>query len=118
LSEIPNEEQLYRRIAPHQRNPDGSVNSSAFKQNNQYETRISVDRASLTTPEMSVGRAGKDGFVIASLRAGDARELGFSVEPDPLQDNPAHALITGENSKLLSRKLAALCTILPGVEHT
>ena len=94
------------------------MNSSAFKRNSEYETRISVDRASLTTPQESVGRAGRAGFFLASLLAGGVRELGLAVEPDPLPHNVSHALIIGDNDKVLSRKLAAMCTILPGIEST
>ena len=59
----------------------------------------------------------------AKLEQPGKRPLGHPAKPlevlaglDPLPDNPSHALIAGENTKVLSRKLAARCTILPGVE--
>jgi len=114
--EIPADERLYRRIAPHQRNPDGTVNSSAFKRNKEYEWQISVDRSSLTTPQESVDRAGRAGFHLASLLTSEVLDLEFSVEWNPLPENKAHTLIQGQNDRVRSRKLAAACQIVPGIE--
>ena len=46
------------------------------------------------------------------LVAGYARSLGFIIRHDPLQDNPAHCLIEGENNKVKCKLLAEATTIL------
>jgi len=113
---ILDDDQLYRRLSSHQINPDGSVNSSAFKRGDVYETMISVDVARMTTPEASVERAKKAGVKLGGFGAGRARAFGFSVNHNPLPDNAAHALVEGENNKAKSRELAKWVSVLPGVE--
>jgi hypothetical protein len=109
---------LYRRLARHQVNRDGTVNSSAFKRGGVYETEISVDLARLTDPQTSVERAGRAGFRLGTLDAADARELGFRVEHDPLPRNPAHALLIGPNDQEISRALARRVRLVEGVESS
>lgn len=110
------DEVLYRRLARSQINPDGSVNSSAFKRNNIYEDRISVDRARLTTPRERVDRAGRAGFRLGAFDAGEAIALGFRVLPDPIPGNPAHALVVGTNDQERSRALARRVRVVPNIE--
>jgi hypothetical protein len=55
--EIEDEDLLYRRLARHQVNPDGTVNSSAFKRGKGYDHEISVDVARLTSRQESIDRA-------------------------------------------------------------
>lgn len=63
------------------------LTSAAFK-----DPDNSVDIASKTTPQECLGRKPKSGAV-AVLLAIEPKKLGYRVVEDPLQDNPAHALI-------------------------
>jgi hypothetical protein len=112
---VADEDLLYRRIFAQFVRSDGRLSSAAFKVNSRPDHEISVDLAKLTTPEASVDRAGRPGFLLGQLVAGEARNLGFAIRHDPVAGNPAHALITGENSNSLCRALAGLVTIVPGV---
>jgi hypothetical protein len=114
--EIRDEDVLYRRLAHHQINRDGSVNSSAFKRGGMYESEISVDLAHLTDPQTSVNRAGRTGFRLGEFEVVHPRALGFRVDPDPLLDNPAHALIRGHNDQQISRALARKVRLVEGIE--
>lgn len=114
--EIDDEDVLYRRLARHQVNPDGTVNSSAFKRGAVFDTEMSVDISRLTTPQESVDRAGRAGFRLGSVQAKHPRTLGFDVEADPMPDNPSHALIKGKNDQATSRSLARNVQIVVGVE--
>jgi hypothetical protein len=116
VTKILDEDALYRRLAESQINTaDGSVNSSAFKRDNEYENAISVDLARLTTPQESVDRAPRAGFRLGVIVTKAAKSIGFDVEPDALPDNPAHCLIKGENNKQRSRALARAMKVLPSV---
>jgi len=107
LEEIEDEDELYRRLGPDHFNPDGSVNSNAFKQGGKPVNSISVDLARLTTPAASLARAGaRMGFGLGVLVARTPRSLGFSVEHAPTPDNLSHSLIRGENQKQKCRLLA------------
>lgn len=97
------EEVLYRRLARHQVNPDGTVNSSAFKRSGVFDNEISVDVDRLITPQESVGRAGRARFHLGSVQAKYPRELGFDVEAEPMPNNLADALIKGKNDQATSR---------------
>ncbi len=110
------EDLLYRRIFGQFVKSDGRVSSAAFKVNSRPDNEISVDLAKLTTPEESVNRAGRSGFLLGQLVAGEVREFGFEVHHDPLPDNPAHAIIAGENSNARCRALAGLVTVVPDVQ--
>jgi hypothetical protein len=103
---IADDDLLYRRLARHQINRDGTVNSSAFKRGGVFDTEISVDLARLTDPQTSVDRAGRSGFRLGEVEALHPRSLGFQVIADPLPDNHAHTLIRGLNNQELSRALA------------
>lgn len=112
--EIAADDELYRRLAPLHVNPDGTVNSAAFKLRGFPDPELSVDLARLTTPEASLARAPKPGFALGRLHAGDARSLGLTVRYDPLHDNRAHTLILGQRreDKTTSRKLAQMTTVV------
>lgn len=114
--EVADEDLLYRRLAQHQVNRDGSVNSSAFKRGGVYDNEISVDLARLTDPQTSVDRSGRAGFRLGEVEAVHPRELGFQVIADPLSDNVAHALIRGNNDQELSRALARKVRVVQGIE--
>lgn len=111
---IDDEDDLYRRLAPSHINPDGTVNSSAFKRGKGYELSISVDLARLTTARESVDRAGRSGFKLGVLQAAMPRSLGLEVNHDPLPHNESHSLIEGHNDR--ERSLARSMVLVPDIE--
>ena len=110
MEQIQDDDELYRRLAPEHVNPDGAVNSAAFKRRKEYDPSISVDLARLTTPQETL--ASRPHFGVGILVAGVPRRLGFAVRHDPLPDNPAHSLIEGDNNREKSRLLAEAMTVL------
>jgi hypothetical protein len=53
--------------------------------------------------------AGTEGFALAAVTAGLARECGQGIARDPLPDQPAHALVfaqRGTKTKSVMRRLA------------
>ena len=58
---------------------------------------LSVDLASICTPQETQQRAGGDAFHVASFTAGIARKQGCRVVRDPQLDNHAHALVIGNH---------------------
>ncbi len=118
ITNVEDEDALFRRLHEHFVKADGTVTSAAFKTNSKPDNQISTDLAGLTTPQESVDRAGRAGFLLGELFAGGPRELGFQVNHDPLSDNPAHTLIVGENTKLRCRELAKLVRIIPEIRST
>src|SRR5947209_265924 len=84
---------LWRRIVPQwiKSEDDGTVfiTSAAFRDN--VDGNISVHIAALTTAQ-DVRRAFP--FCrLAEIEARVAQECGFSVIPDPLPDDPSHAIL-------------------------
>ncbi len=112
--EISDDDQLYRRlITRFHINPDGTVNSAAFKGRNwKPDPSISADLAKLTTPEQCLAHAGRDGFSIGVLLARVPRTLGFTVRHAPEPDNDAHALIEGKNDRSTCRLLAEATIVM------
>ena len=103
---------LYRRLAPDHINPDGSVNSAAFKLRGKPDPSISVDLARLTSLGESIAVASRPGFRLGLLVAALPRSIGLVVRHDPLPENHAHSLIEGENTKSRCRQLAEGTTLL------
>jgi hypothetical protein len=101
---VADSEVLLRRIHPTFNRPDGSVSSQAFK-----DLELSVDRLALLTSAEEALDVWK-GYGLAALDAGDVRRLGLEVKADPLDDNPAHALILGNKTKAIARRLARMAT--------
>ena len=112
--EIDNDDQLYRRLIIRDHiNPDGSVNSAAFKGRNwKPDPHISVDLAKLTTPEKCLAYPGRPGFSVGMLVARVPRSLGFTVRHAPEPDNYAHSLIEGNNERKKCRLLAEATTVI------
>lgn len=98
LQEIADVDGLYRRMHPLQVK-DGMPTSAAFK-----DAELSVDLARLTTLERSL--MGYPLHGLASITAGYARFLGQTVFHDPLEANPAHALVKGNKTPHIARSLA------------
>lgn len=99
---------LYRRLHPNTVSR-GVIESSAF---NDDSGDVSVDLARLTTPEASVARAKGPGYGLAVIRAAIPLEEGLTVLPDPLPENPAHALIIGVRTRQQRRRLARAAELL------
>jgi hypothetical protein len=111
--EIRDSDLLFRRLHRFTLSPDGSVNSAAFKENGLYSRELSADLARLLRgPEECLARANRQDLGVGGLLARVPRSLDFSVEHDPLPTNDAHTAITGENSKIKARQLAAHTGVL------
>ena len=111
LETILDEDELYRRLPLISLNPDGTVNSVAYKLRGKPDPSVSVDLARLTTPQESLNRvANPNNFKLGAFLANTPRNLGLTVIHDPLDDNYAHSLIQDneniQNSKALCRLLA------------
>jgi hypothetical protein len=98
---IPDEEFLYRRI-PLQ--PSDNIqrteiegeyrpSSGNFRSNGP----LSLDRASLTTPEQTRDHGRPRIFHVAQVPAKVARQYGCRLVKDPIPDNPAHILLFGNH---------------------
>lgn len=108
--DIADDDDLYRRIAPDHVDPDGSVNSGAFKYRGRPANRISVDLARLTTPAAAL--APRPTFGLGSLTAGDPRRLGLAVHHEPIPGNTAHSVIEGQSSKAICRQMAEATSLI------
>lgn len=98
---IPDNELLYRRI-PLQ--PTDTIQPTGVpgefrpsSGNFRSGGPLSVDRASLTTPEQTRDRAKPALFHVAQFPAIVARQCGCRIVKDPLPDNPAHTLLYGNH---------------------
>jgi len=100
--DIEDGDHLYRRIHPLQVK-DGRPTSAAFK-----DPELSVDLARLTTLQQSL--AAYPTYGLASITAGHARSLEQEVFHDPLESNPAHALVKGTKPPRTARGLARSAT--------
>ncbi len=108
--EVHDSDDLYSRIAPDHVNPDGTVNSGAFKRGGKPAGRFSVDLARLTTPEETLRP--RPTFGLGSLQAVIPRGHGLTVRHAPLQDNHAHSLVEGQNTKAICRQLAEATALI------
>lgn len=93
--DIPDEERLYRSIHPRQVHGNRPSSAAFYSRTN---LNISVDRASMSTPEETLARHGGHSRVV-SLGAGQARavEQVGGIASDPIEHNPAHALVFREH---------------------
>lgn len=80
--------------------------SAAFK-TKPNENGLSVDIATLTTPETTVGNSNE--FGVAEISAETPINLGYVCIHDPMSDNNAHALILGD-TKPIAKKLSKAIT--------
>ena len=93
---VMDEDFLYRHIHPDWRKPDGSISGVAFE---HYE--LSVDLASLSTPQRSWRRARNPEFGLARLSVRGIRALPLRQEVRhwPEIRNWSHTLVIGEKKK-------------------
>jgi hypothetical protein len=84
--------------------PDTPITSQNFRLRPD-ERGISVSRSTRASPEAVLARIGDPakGSRIAACRVADLRALGFEVVPDPLDDDPGHALILPGSNDLSAR---------------
>ena len=106
--EIHGSDDLYRRIAPDHVNPDGTINSGAFK--TRPPEGISVNLARLTTPEETLRR--RPTFGLGNLKAAIPIGLGLSVRHAPVPDNDAHSLIEGQTTRAIRHEMAEAADLL------
>lgn len=107
--EILNEDELYRRFLDDWLKPDGSISSAAF-QNTSHTDVMSVDLASLTTPEKTVSQYPPCG--VAGFLAGLAIKLDQRVLHDPIPGNIAHSKVKGQKTRGIRKKLAKGSTVV------
>lgn len=111
VKQIEDDDELYRRIAPHFFKEDGSISSSAYKVNGRPDKEISVNLAYLTTIEKTL--QDRPTFGVGSLIANHPREMGLEVVHDPIYpDNEAHSLIKGTSNKQQCFELAQNTRVL------
>jgi len=109
---IPDCERLFRGIHESHRKPDNTVSSGAFK--SSTNPHVSVDLSSLSTPEETHKRRPSD-IGVVQLIAGTVRGITPGVVRDPIDGNPAHALIIHDFNlsegqwKQVAHKLAKAC---------
>lgn len=107
--EIRDEDRLLRRVLdlpPHfMIKDDGTPSSSNFALKSD-EDGLSVDIERLTTHQKAIQDPSK--FRLYYLMPPDTEGLGLVNEHDPLPDNYAHALIKGNITRSVSRKLAKM----------
>jgi len=89
-------------------NPDGTINSNAFKKDGRPDPQISVDLARMATVREALSRAPNDKFKIGIIQVRPVRELGLVVRHQPTPENPSHTIIEGNNSRATCRELARL----------
>lgn len=97
---------LMRRVQyldPNFIKPDGTPASSSFSLKKD-EDGLSVDIKRLTTFSKAI--QDKRRFRLFALEAKFTESLGLQNVHDPLPDNDAHALIKGDITKSVARKLA------------
>ena len=111
MEDLADDDELYRRLAPHHLRDDGTVNTSAYKRGKGYDPSISVDLRRLTQSPAAALRT-RPRFGLGVLKVGDVRALGLTVRRDPLPDNEAHCVIEGVQSKELARRLAAITRVV------
>ena len=109
---IPDAEPLYRGVHWNHVKGGAGIASAAFI--SRTDPYISVDLGSLSTPEETHGRRPGDAGV-ARLLMRTVRTLTPGVARDPIEGNPAHALIIPDFSlsrskqKEVARRLARAC---------
>ena len=108
--DVDDSDDLYRRIAPDHVNPDGTINSGAYKYGGEFASSISLDLARLTTRQDALRP--RPTFGLGSLRVAVPRSLGLTVRHAPGSDNRAHCLIEGQTTKAICRQLAESTTLI------
>ncbi|MDP9370482.1 MAG: hypothetical protein M3Q03_19805 [Chloroflexota bacterium] len=114
---IRGDDELLRRLAPKNsfKRDRRTPTRGAFKTGAEYDRQISVQvRRLLPNPHdpLTVLGSERRDWGLGSLRAKDVIDLGFSVEMDPKEGDPAHALILGETTQVLADELVECMKII------
>lgn len=105
---------LYRRILRYYKKDDNTISSGAYKdKRGKPDCEASVDLARLSSPEESLARALSGQFLV-SLNARVAFDAGMTPTHRPLNDNPAHSVIVGNDTKSKCEILAHGSQLLIG----
>ena len=99
--QVADSERIHRRIHPAFIKPDGMFSSQAFR-----DAEMSVDRATYRTITETL--SGHQDHGLVGLLSAEARGLGQNVISAKELLNLAHALVTGNKSKSIARKLAGI----------
>ncbi len=98
---VADDELLYRRIPASTQwyeLASGFLKPESFAPHKTNESGLSVSRAKyVSIAEAARGRPGKS-YYIAVLRAGDLRQAGIEVVPEPRPGDPGHAALPDLNS--------------------
>lgn len=75
------------------------VDGYAFRpQEGQDSEGLSLSREKYISPQELVNQKFSDAYYVVRVKAGDLRELGMELQPDPLDEKPGHMLITNLHS--------------------
>jgi hypothetical protein len=97
---IPDDESLFNAVDDkHKLLPDGSVKHSHFS-----HLEMSVDRGSLCAAAQTASRLSAP--IVISIIAELCRRKHLVVAPDPIDGNPAHALIYGKKTGSIRKYLS------------
>ena len=109
VREISDEQELYRRIHPdHIKNE--TITSAAFK---RTEREASVDVVAWTTIKKSLSFARHPDTKLGILVTGVVRQTNHQdVIHNPIPDNCAHALIVGDKTSSICKRLARSCQLM------
>ena len=118
---IPDKAELLRRIPSHHFYFDenlGQVRPSSAAFDDPDGSPMSVILAEVLSQSgraLETTLAGHEGFALASITAGLARECGQGIAREPLPDEPAHAVVFGKKTKGVRKRLAraALWVVSP-----
>jgi hypothetical protein len=120
--QISDDDLLYRRFYYKSVRRDGSITPAAYTRPKTTipDPEISVDLARLTTPARTLAAADEQLFGLGVLKAGDVRELGFTVRYQPSRKNRAHCIIEGAKTEADCDHLAKITRVhtLPQVIQT
>jgi len=116
---IGDDERLLHRVRPNDVVVDAATgqrrpSSATFKSKSNI---ISVDLASLTTPEKALANYPR--HMLVEIDVGTVRSIGCKVVRDPLlPDNPAHALVYGSRpdggmTRSQAREIVSHCKWVP-----
>lgn len=110
--QISNDDNVLRRVPtnPSYIKPDGSINSYSFRKR-KGEDGISVNLERLSSYKETI--LGSNQFRVLKINVGEVRNEineGLDVVHDPIPDNKAHSLITGNISKSKQKSLVKYST--------
>ena len=115
---IPDEAEIWRRIPPWHFYHDDTLGrmrptKAAFDDDPDGEPMSAILATEAGDPTAAL--AGHEGFALAAVTAGVARQCGLMIVRDPLPEEPAHVLIVGHKTAGIMRRLAraAQWVVLP-----